>query len=100
MNLSINTEREEKRVADFIKNVLAKTNASGVVVASSGGVDSATVLTLTARAIGKEKTHALLLPYGNLSATASILAKDVIKNLGLPEKNVKTIEITPIVSAT
>lgn len=99
MNLSINPEQEEKRIAEFIKNVLRKTNTAGVVVASSGGLDSATVLALTVIAIGKEKTHALLLPYGDLSTTATTRATNFIYHLGLPEGNVKTIDITPIVYA-
>lgn len=99
MHLSIDPEKEQTRIASFINSVLAKTTASGVVVATSGGVDSATVLALVVKAIGKEKTHALLLPCGNLSTSASTRASNLIEHLELPEENVKTIDIAPIVYA-
>lgn len=97
MSLTIDSEREQKRIAEFINNVLVKTGANGIVIASSGGVDSATVLALTAKAIGKERTHALLLPCGELGSTALTRAANFTKQLALG--NVRTIDIAPIVYA-
>ncbi len=97
--MTTDSEKEEKRVGQFIKNVLTKTNAAGVVVAVSGGIDSATVVALTVKAIGRDKTHALLLPCGELSSVASDRASTFIEKLGLPEDNVHTIDIAPIVYA-
>lgn len=99
MNLSIDSEQEEKRISEFIKSVLSKTGAAGIVVAFSGGVDSATVLALIVKVIGKEKTHALLLPCGDLSTASSTRAANFISQLVLPGENVQTIDIAPIVYA-
>ena len=97
--MTTDSEKEEKRIGQFIKNVLIKTNAAGVVVAVSGGIDSATVAALTVKAIGKDKTHALLLPCGELSSVASDRASRFVETLGLPRENVHTIDIAPIVYA-
>lgn len=97
--MSIDPEREEKRIAAFINNVLKKTGAAGIVVALSGGVDSATALSLVVRAIGRDKTHALLLPYGEITDKATKRAVDFTQTLELPDDNVKTIDISPLVYA-
>ncbi|MDP3941226.1 MAG: NAD+ synthase [bacterium] len=97
MNLIIDPVQEEKRITRFIRETLAKTKLDGIVVAVSGGVDSAIVLTLVVKAIGPQETYALLLPYGNLSSEPMVRAKAYIEMLGLPAENVRTIDITPIV---
>lgn len=97
MSLAIDSEREQKRIAEFINNVLVKTGAAGIVVACSGGVDSATVLALVEKAIGKEKTHALLLPCGELGSTSLMRATKLTEQLAL--EHVSTVDIAPIVYA-
>jgi NAD+ synthase len=65
-----------------------------VVIGLSGGVDSAVVAYLCARAFGAEKTHVFRMPY-KLSSSASLTdAQLVIDDLRLPER---TIDITPMV---
>ena len=97
MNLSIDTVLESKKIIEFIKQVLTKTGAAGIVVACSGGVDSSTSLALVVDAIGASKTYALLLPYGELSRNATNLAMAFITKLHLPAENRKTVDIAPIV---
>jgi NAD+ synthase len=58
----IDLKREEKRITAFIRRIVARSGASGVVVGLSGGVDSAVVFALCVRALGKESVLAALLP--------------------------------------
>jgi NAD+ synthase len=89
----------KKRIVSFITSVLVKSQESGIVVATSGGIDSATVLSLVVKAIGKEKSHALLLPNGDLSTTSTTRAESFIDSLQLLPENVHKIDIAPIVFA-
>lgn len=55
-------EGTEKVIEKFLAEKLRKVGANGFVLGVSGGVDSAVVLRLCARAIGKSKVLALLMP--------------------------------------
>ncbi|MGD0395908.1 MAG: NAD+ synthase [Nitrososphaerales archaeon] len=59
---AIDLEREERRIAVFVRRVVARSGARGVVVGLSGGVDSAVVFALCVRALGKDGVLAALLP--------------------------------------
>jgi len=52
----------EKTIEKFLSEKLRKVGAKGFVLGVSGGVDSAVVLRLAARAVGKDKVLALLMP--------------------------------------
>ena len=52
----------EEVILHFLSEKLRKTGANGYVVGVSGGIDSAVVLKLAARAVGKEKVLALMMP--------------------------------------
>jgi len=52
----------EQVVEKFLSEKLRKAGAEGYVLGVSGGIDSAVVLRLCARAVGKEKVLALLMP--------------------------------------
>jgi NAD+ synthase len=60
--LAIDAEKEEKRITAFIRRVVRKSGANGVVVGLSGGVDSSVVLALCVRVLGRENVLAALLP--------------------------------------
>jgi NAD+ synthase len=55
-------EETEQIIEKFLSEKLRKTGAEGYVLGVSGGVDSAVVLRLCARAVGKKKVLALLMP--------------------------------------
>ncbi|MGD0146843.1 MAG: NAD+ synthase [Nitrososphaerales archaeon] len=59
---AIDVEREEGRITAFIRRVVARSGASGVVVGLSGGVDSAVVFTLCVRALGRDRVLVAMLP--------------------------------------
>ncbi len=61
--LDIDAEAEIERICRRTREILAKVlKRRGLVVAVSGGVDSAVTLALCVRAIGKERVVALLMP--------------------------------------
>jgi len=59
---AIDLKGEERRITAFIRRVVARSGAKGVVVGLSGGVDSAVALALCVRALGRGGVLAALLP--------------------------------------
>ncbi len=55
-------EGTEETIEKFLAEKLRKIGAKGFVLGVSGGIDSATVLALCARAVGKDRVLALLMP--------------------------------------
>ena len=60
--LAIDPRREEARIRRFIRRVVTKSGAEGLVVGLSGGVDSAVVGALSVGALGKDRVLVALLP--------------------------------------
>jgi len=54
---------EINRICSFIKQYVAKTKSDGVIIALSGGLDSAVVAVLSTKAIGTENVHCYFLRY-------------------------------------
>ncbi|MFN7210081.1 MAG: NAD+ synthase [Aggregatilineales bacterium] len=92
--LQINTDLATKIIVGFIQDALAKVGYSRAVIGLSGGIDSALVAFLAARALGAENVLAVRMPYRTSSADSLSDAQAVIDQLGLPSL---TIEITPMV---
>jgi NAD+ synthase len=80
-----------KSIEDFIKDYVEKNKINGVVLGISGGLDSACVATLAARALGPEKVLGLLMPDGEQDMTDAF---KVVRNLGIYHK---VIPITSVV---
>lgn len=55
-------EKEAKKAIQWIKEYVEKTGAKGIVIGNSGGKDSATVLAMATKAIGKERILAVSMP--------------------------------------
>ncbi len=58
----INIDKTIQEIQNWIRDYVKNANADGVIVCVSGGVDSAVILTLCVKALGKEKITALILP--------------------------------------
>ena len=59
----IDAEYEAEQVQDFLlKSVRSVPKRDGIIVGISGGIDSAVVASLSARAVGKERVFGLILP--------------------------------------
>lgn len=83
-------------VAGFVRERMAEAGRKRGVIGLSGGIDSAVSAFLTARALGPDRLHALMLPYRTSSAQSMQDALSVAEALGLPHE---VIEITPMVDA-
>jgi NAD+ synthase len=81
-------------IVGFIRSQMAQTGFDRLVVALSGGVDSATVAFLAARAIGADNLLAVRLPYRTSSPDSETDALRVVQALGCRSERV---EITPMV---
>lgn len=95
---SINAERTAQRIVSFLKKSFDDAGFSCGIVALSGGVDSATTLSLMTRAIGVENTRALLMPYGDLGKSSLDRALAVVQHIGLPKTNYDVIDIEPLLA--
>ncbi|MGD6809970.1 MAG: NAD+ synthase [Candidatus Bathyarchaeia archaeon] len=60
--LDMNFSEVEPRINRFIKDYVSNSQAKGVVLGLSGGIDSATIAALCSNALGNENVLALLLP--------------------------------------
>ena len=81
-------------ITGFITSQLEQTGFERVVVGLSGGVDSATVAYLAARAIGPDNLLAVRMPYRSSSADSEADAMRVVTALGC---RTERIDITPMV---
>ena len=60
--LEINCRQEEQRIITFIQKTIAGLHRKGAIIGLSGGLDSSVCAHLLAKALGKKKILALLLP--------------------------------------
>ncbi len=61
-------EKEANNAIAWIKDYVEKANAKGVVVGNSGGKDSATVIAMAVKALGKERVLAISMPCNSINA--------------------------------
>jgi NAD+ synthase len=75
---------EINRICNFIKEYVSKKKSDGVVIALSGGLDSAVVAALSTMALGKENVHCYFLRYDFNSLDVDKLHTDALcKKFGL-----------------
>ncbi len=83
--LALDVEQEVGRLSQFLEeSVLHALHRHGAVVGCSGGIDSSVVLALCARALGPERTLAVMLPERESSPESTTLAQDLAERLGVP----------------
>src|SRR3989339_699214 len=99
IDLSINPQETEQKIVSFIKKTVTQAGFKKVVVAVSGGIDSAVSFALAVRALGKENVYALMLPYGKLNREGIDDSELLIQTLKIPVRNIKTINIETLVDA-
>ncbi len=91
--MELNYQEKVEEIVNWIRKTVQKAGFSDVVIALSGGIDSAVSATLAVKALGKEHVYVLLLPYGDLSSKGTEDALLVAKYLGLSEDQIITIDI-------
>ncbi|MFN3383986.1 MAG: NAD+ synthase [Archaeoglobaceae archaeon] len=83
------------RISQFIREIVESSQATGVVLGLSGGVDSAVVAFLCVKALGKERVLANIMPEKGVTSEKDLEdALQIAKMLGI-EHNI--IEISPFV---
>ena len=94
--LDLDLEAEAERLSRALRGAVQGLRRRGLVVAVSGGIDSACVAAIGARALGKDHVHALLLPERDSSPESLRLGTSVCDALGIG----RTVEdIAPILAA-
>ncbi len=84
------------QLTEFIRREVATAGRTSVVLGMSGGVDSALVAHLAAKALGPNNVHAYILPFRTSSQESRSHARLEIERLGMPSH---TVEITPMAEA-
>lgn len=95
--LTIEPSSVSTRLTHFVHSVLSEVGLTDVVVAVSGGIDSAVSVSLAVKSLGCEHVFPLLLPYGEMSEQSTKDALLVLSSLHIPEQNIQQINIKPIV---
>jgi NAD+ synthase len=86
----------EDVLVNFLREEAGKVGFKKVVLGLSGGIDSALVAFLAAKAFGPENVLGIMMPYKSSSKESVEHAKLVIEKTGIQSK---TVEITPMVEA-
>lgn len=88
-----------ERITDFLKRTVTDAGFSRVVVAVSGGIDSAVAVALATAALGPDAVFALSLPYQNWHVESGGRAGRLLGQLQIPASHVREIDIAPMVEA-
>lgn len=83
-------------ITEFLQSVVKKSNKQHLLVAVSGGIDSALSVTVAVKAVGAENVHVAFLPYKSQSTKDSVAIADW--NM-IPQKNRHTVNIAHMVDS-
>jgi NAD+ synthase len=93
----LDLEAKAEQLSEGLRDaVLKKLKRRGLLVAVSGGIDSACVVALAARALGPQRVHALLLPERDSSGESSQYGRKLCEKLGV---SWELIDIAPVLEA-
>jgi NAD+ synthase len=96
--LRLDCEEAASRIEEFIRaSVYTELRRKGAVIGVSGGIDSSLTLGLCARALGAERTFAVLMPERDSSEDTLALSKSVTHAYGVP---FAVEEMTTLLEAT
>jgi NAD+ synthase len=91
-NLQLDVNIAEQFLVDFIKNELGKIGFKRLILGLSGGLDSAVVAYLSAKAIGADNVVVAIMPYKTSNQGNLKDADEIISTLGLKKY---FVDITP-----
>jgi NAD+ synthase len=95
--LDLDYAAEAERIARHVRDAVARTlHRRGLVVATSGGIDSSVCLALAVRAVGAQRVLALILPERDSSADSAVRARLLAAHLGV---RVEEQDIQPALAA-
>src|SRR4030042_252895 len=90
--MKIEPEKLSHSLENFIKEYMEKLEREGVILGLSGGIDSSVVAALCKRAVGSERTLALIMPEKDSKEEHVKDALNFAKELGI---EARLIDITP-----
>jgi len=96
----IDPRKETARIIKFLRETFKNAGKSQAVIPVSGGVDSATSLLLTAKALSPQDIHVLLLPSRTTNPLDLTHANLAAQISGIPKENLTTIPISAIIQKT
>ena len=95
--LDLDYATETQRIAERLRQATARVlHKRGLVVAISGGVDSAVCAALAVRALGPERVFTLILPERDSASSSARHARTLAEQLGV---RVETVDIAPALAA-
>jgi NAD+ synthase len=95
--LVLDEAKEIERISTRVRSILVDdVKRRGLVVAISGGIDSAVCAALAVRAVGKDKVFGLLLPERDSASTSSLRGRMVVDQLGITHQE---FDIAPALEA-
>jgi NAD+ synthase len=81
--LAIDCERETERIVSFVAGFVERRGAKGICLGLSGGIDSAVVASLCAKALSPDRVIALSLPERDSSPDSAEDARALARELGI-----------------
>jgi len=95
--LAIDAEAEVARIGRWMQDALSRElRKRGVVVAISGGIDSAVCAALAVKALGSSKVFGLLLPERESSPDSTAKGRELVEMLGIEHL---VVDITSVLTA-
>ena len=94
--LALDLKATEEILVNFLREEVHKVGFKKVILGLSGGIDSALVAFLAAKAFGPENVYTVMMPYKTSSKESLEHAELVVKASGI---NTKKVEITPMADA-
>ena len=92
--LRINAARVEELLVKFLHDETINAGFSKAVIGLSGGVDSAVVAMLAAKALGKQNVRSVIMPYATSNPESAQDAEKVVEHAGI---RTETVPITEMV---
>ncbi len=95
--LDIDLEAEARRICERLRSITGRQlRRRGLVIATSGGIDSSVSAALAVRALGPERVVTLILPERDSSGASETLARALASHLGV---QAIVEEISPVLEA-
>ncbi|HEX6034738.1 MAG TPA: NAD+ synthase [Anaerolineales bacterium] len=99
MMRKLNIPATAEAITAFLKHTVTEAGLSRVVVAVSGGIDSAVAASLATAALGPQAVFPLSLPYQDWHTEASRRVERLLRQVGIPAAQAHELDITPVVQA-
>ena len=92
--LKLDEAAETAKIAERLRELLrSHLHRRGLVIAISGGVDSAVCAALAVRAVGPDRVFGLLLPERDSASESTLRGRMVVKQLGIAHEE---FDIAPV----